>query len=501
MTNKKKPQQYQTLKGFKDILPNEQKYWDFLYDRTRQTSLDYGFRKLDLPILEDARIYIKGTGKTSDIVEKELYMFEDKSGNKVALRPEFTPGVLRAYLEHGMINQPHPIKFFSWGPIFRHDKPQSGRYRQFNQFNFEVIGSELPETDSQLIIMVSSLYKSYGLDVVIEINSIGCPECRPEYMKVLAKYLRKNADKLCDLCKERLKKNPLRVLDCKDKRCQEATEEAPQILDNICIECKDHFVKVLENLDDVDVIYNLNPRLVRGLDYYTRTTFEVFLNEETLPKPEGEEERDKDKEYKRIALGGGGRYDNLAEILGGRPTPAIGMAGGVERVIKVLKQSRIEVSDPTQADVFIAQLGDEAKKKSIRLFEDMRRKTIRVREAFSKTGLKSQLEIANKLNVKYALILGQKEIIDNTIIIRDMESGIQEIVRFDGIINEVEKRLTGSNDLKVYKDEGMMNNIEKKPEGTQKHIVIEKEGHVKLNEPVELEKKADEILAEVQDNT
>ena len=452
---KKKIQQYKTLKGFKDTLPNEQKFWDFLYDRTRQTSLDYGFRKLDLPILEDARIYIKGTGKTSDIVEKELYIFEDKSGSKVALRPEFTPGVLRAYLEHGMINQPHPVKLFSWGPIFRHDNPQSGRYRQFNQFNFEVIGSELPETDSQLIIMVSSLYKSYGLDVVIEINSIGCPECRPEYMKILAKYLRKNSDKLCPLCQERIKKNPLRVLDCKDKRCQEATEEAPQILDNICVECKDHFVKVLESLDDVDVIYNLNPRLVRGLDYYTRTTFEIFASAENEDPSETADASH--GASKRIALGGGGRYDNLMEILGGRPTPAIGMAGGVERVIKVLKKMKVEVSDPTQADVFIAQLGDEAKKKAIKLFEDMRRQNIRVREAFSKTGLKSQLEIANKLTVKYALILGQKEILDNTIIIRDMESGIQEIVRFEGIINEVEKRLTGSNDLKVYKDEKIAN--------------------------------------------
>ncbi|MFH1457126.1 MAG: histidine--tRNA ligase [Patescibacteria group bacterium] len=462
---KKIKQQYKTLKGFKDVLPDQQKYWDFLYDRTRQTSIDYGFRKLDLPVLEDARIYIKGTGKTTDIVEKELYAFEDKGGNKVALRPEFTPGVLRAYLEHGMINQPQPVKLFSWGPIFRHDNPQAGRLRQFHQFNFEVIGSDLPETDSQFIVMIAGLYKSFGLDVLIEINTIGCSECRHEYVKELNKFLRKNKDKLCNICQERMQRNPLRILDCKEESCVEATQDVPQIVDYVCVECKDHFVKVLENLDEIDVIYSLNPRLVRGLDYYTRTTFEVFLNEENYPKLDKTtnehfcEKNNKAKlkmsdknqnEDKKIALGGGGRYDNLMEILGGRPTPAIGMAGGVERVISVLKQISIEVPDSSQADVFIAQLGDDAKKKSIKMFEDMRRENIRIREAFSKTGLKSQLEIANRLNVKYTLILGQKEMIDGTIIIRDMESGIQEIVPFEKAIVEIKKRLAGGNGVKVY---------------------------------------------------
>ena len=459
---KKIKQQYKTLKGFKDVLPGQQKYWDFLYEKTRQASVDYGFRKLDLPILEDARIYIKGTGKNTDIIEKELYAFEDKGGNNVALRPEFTPGVLRAYLEHGMTNQPQPVKLFSWGPIFRHDNPQAGRLRQFNQFNFEIIGSDLPETDSQLIVMIAGLYKSFGLDVVIEINTIGCQECRHEYVKELNKFLRKNKSKMCDVCQDRMQKNSLRVLDCKDKSCIEVTENAPQIIDYVCVECKDHFVKVLENLDEVDVVYSLNPRLVRGLDYYTRTTFEVFLNNESHPeliRIENEDsgvKKDKDKEDnsddKKIALGGGGRYDNLMEILGGRQTPAIGMAGGVERVISALKFVRIEVPDPNQADVFIAQLGDEAKKKSIKMFEDMRRENIRVREAFSKSGLKPQLEIANRLGVKYTLILGQKEIIDGTIILRDMVSGIQEIVPFDKGILELKKRLANGNGIKIYTD-------------------------------------------------
>jgi histidyl-tRNA synthetase len=424
-------------------LPDDQKYWDFIYDKTRQIASDYGFKKLDMPILEDARLYMKATGQFTDIIEKELYVFEDKGGEKVALRPEFTPGVLRSYLEHGMINQPQPVKLFSYGPVFRHDKPQAGRYRQFNQFNFEVIGNAEPETDARLIAMVKALYYSFGLDVMIEINSIGCHDCREKYVKKLIKFLKDQEKKLCEICKERLHKNPLRILDCKEKHCQIITEGAPQIIDNLCEECKNHFVKVLEHLDAAEVVYSLNPRLVRGLDYYSRTTFEIYLSEEAGKLA---------PEEARAALGGGGRYDGLMEILGGRKTPGLGMAGGVERVINVLRRLKIEVPDPDQADVFIAQLGEEAKKKCQKLFDEMRKQNIRVREAFAKNSLKGQLEVADKLKVKFALILGQKEIMDGTIIIRDMNSGIQEIVVFDNIIDEIKKRLLGASDMKVYTD-------------------------------------------------
>ncbi|MDD5290201.1 MAG: histidine--tRNA ligase [Patescibacteria group bacterium] len=432
-----------SLKGFRDVLPDDQKYWDLIYDKARQIASDYGFKKLDTPIVEDARLYMKATGQFTDIVQKELYVFEDKGGEKVALRPEFTPGILRSYLEHGMINQPQPVKLFSYGPVFRHDKPQAGRYRQFNQFNFEVVGSAEAEVDARFIAMVKALYFSFGLEVVIEINSIGCPDCREKYVKKLVKSLKDQEKKLCENCKERIHKNPLRVLDCKEKHCQTLTENAPQIIDNLCEDCKNHFVKVLEHLDAAEVVYSLNPRLVRGLDYYTRTTFEVYLSEEVAKLA---------PEDARVALGGGGRYDGLMEILGGRKTPALGMAGGVERVINVLRRLKVYVPDPEQADVFIAQLGEEAKKKCQKLFDEMRKQNIRVREAFAKNSLKGQLEIADKLKVKFALILGQKEIMDGTIIIRDMSSGIQEIVVFDNIIDEIKKRLLGSSDMKVYVD-------------------------------------------------
>ena len=436
----------QSLKGFRDVLPDDQKFWDFVYEKSKETAFDYGYKKLDTPILEDARLYMKATGQLSDIVSKELYTFEDKGGELVALRPEFTPGVLRSYLEHGMVNQPQPVKLFSFGPIFRHDKPQAGRYRQFNQFNFEVIGSAEPDVDARFLAMARALYQSLGLNVIVEINSIGCPKCRPTYLKKLIKQLKENQKKFCDTCKVRLEKNPLRVLDCKEKNCQQASANAPQIIDHLCPDCKNHFVQVLEQLDRLEVPYNLNPRLVRGLDYYTRTTFEFFLAEEEAAKA-GDEGT--------IALGGGGRYDGLMEILGGRPTPGLGMAGCVERVINVLRKLKITVADPDQADVFLAQLGEEAKKKCQKLFDQMRKDGIRVREAFAKPSLKAQMEIADRLKVKYTLILCQKEIMDGTIIIRDMSSGIQEIVVFDNVVEEIKKRLLGARDVKVYVDKNV----------------------------------------------
>jgi histidyl-tRNA synthetase len=447
MSNKK-AQQFQTLKGFKDILPPDQKYFDKIYEIAKKSSNDFGFEKIDTPILEDARIYIKGTGKGTDIVEKELYVFEDKGGSKVALRPEFTPGVLRSYLEHGMVGKPQPVRLFSFGPIFRHDNPQAGRFRQFNQANFEVIGTDSPDSDSQLISLAASFFKNLGINVEISVNSIGCPECRKNYIKQLKNYIKKEGAGVCTDCEERVKTNPLRVFDCKNKSCHKTLEEAPQIVDFLCEDCQNHFVKVLENLDELSVNYSLNPKLVRGLDYYTKTVFEIFLSEEQF-----EQIKETDREDRRkLALGGGGRYDGLMEILGGKQTSALGFACGVERVATLLKRLKIEIKDKDKVDVFIAQLGDEAKKKCMKLFDKMREDGIRVREAFAKNGLKNQLDIANKLDVKYTLILGQKEMIDGTIIIRDMDTGIQEMVVFEKVSEEIQKRLSGLDDVKIYKD-------------------------------------------------
>jgi len=428
--DKEKIKAPQLLRGMKDILPSEQKYWDYLRSKITSFLQDYGFKRIDTPILEETSLFIRSVGKGTDIVDKEMFSFADQSGDNVALRPEGTASVCRAYIEHGMVNQPQPVKLFYLGPFFRHDRPQAGRHRQFHQFGFEVLGDSHPVIDAQVLMTTYNLYKELGLDIVLQINSIGCPACQENYKKILVEYYKTRRNSLCEDCKKRLLKNPLRLLDCKQDDCQTLAASAPQIVDNLCEECHEHFVKALENLDEVEVPYSLNPRLVRGLDYYTRTAFEVW--------PAGVE----DKQASQTALGGGGRYDQLIESLGGRSTPAIGYAGGFERLINKIKEQVIAVPDEKTPDIFVAQLGDLARKKSLRLFEELRKAGLKASETFSKDGMKDQMATANKSGVRYALILGQKEMNDGTIILRDMESGIQETIDYKKIVNEIKKRLS-----------------------------------------------------------
>jgi len=420
----------QLLKGFKDILPEHQDYWEFFTNKAKVLMDAYGFKKIDVPILEQTNLYIKGTGKHTDIIEKELYSFEDKSGDNISLRPEFTPGIARAYIEHGMLNKIQPIKLYSLGPVFRHDNPQLGRFRQFHQLNLEAIGSDSPVVDAELIIIAYKLLQSLGLAVTVHLNSIGCLECRAEYITRLKQFLQNSGRKkeLCDSCKERYFKNPLRILDCKEISCQEVLADAPQIVDYLDEECKKHFMTVLDYLDDLEIKYNLNVKLVRGLDYYTRTTFEIYLADEDTSKSQG-------------SLAGGGRYDGLIEIIGGRPTPAIGFAVGIERVISKLREQQITVPAIDQIDVFVAQLGVEARKECFKLYQKLTDAGVKVAEAFSKDSLKSQMEKADQLGAKIVLILGQKELMDKTIIIRDMQSGIQEIVNYDKTVEQVKKKI------------------------------------------------------------
>jgi len=432
-TNDKKTPQL--LRGMKDILPEDQLYWDFIDQQVVKIAKDYGFERIDTPILEETSLFVRSVGKETDVVEKEMYSFEDKGGDNVSLRPEGTAPVARAYTEHGFLNLPQPVRLYYIGPYFRYDRPQAGRYRQFHQFGFEVFGDGHAVIDALLLMMVYNFYREIGLSVTLQVNSVGCPACRPDYRKALTDYFKTRRNVLCEDCKKRLVKNPLRILDCKEKDCQLVGQDAPQFVDHLCEECNSHFVKVLEQVDEVEVPYVLNSRLVRGLDYYTRTAFEIWP--ETKP---GEQE----EQLSQNALGGGGRYDNLIETLGDRPTPAIGYAGGIERLIRDLKENNISVPKPEAREVFVAQLGETARKKSLRLFEELRQNGIRVAENFSKDGIKTQMERADKLKVKFTVILGQKEIMDGTVLIRDMENGIQETVDYSKIISEVKKRLAKS---------------------------------------------------------
>ena len=427
------------LRGTKDILPDEYKYWNLVIKKAVELSKSYSFKRIDTPILENLELYERSSGRGSDIVAKEMFSFIDKNGEKIALRPEATPGIVRSYIEHGMFNLPQPVKLFWFGPVFRHDKPQAGRFRQFSQFNLENIGEASPVADAELIAITYYFFRELQLEVIIQINSVGCPVCRKDYLIELENFYKERGRraKLCNDCKKRLNRNSLRLLDCKERQCIAISVEAPQIVDYLCEECKNHFIKVLEYLDEVNVPYNLNSYLVRGLDYYNRTVFEIW--------PENIE--DSDVEISRqLSLGGGGRYDGLIEYLGGRPTPACGFGIGVERVILKIKEKNIVLKKESQADVFIAQLGDQPRRKAMVLFEELRRAGFQVRQDFTKDSLKSQLETADKLGVKYSIILGQKEIIDETILIRDMESGIQEIVDYKKITQEIAKRLNSKNE-------------------------------------------------------
>jgi histidyl-tRNA synthetase len=345
------------------------------------------------------------------------------------MRPEFTPSIVRAYLQQGLFNLPQPIKLFSIGPVFRYESPQAGRYRQFHQVDFEVLGEESPAIDAQVIQIFYNLLEELKFkNLTIEVNSIGDSCCRPYFKKILVSYFKSRFNSLCLDCKRRVRENPLRILDCKDEKCQPIKAQSPQIIDHLCEECHNHFKEVLEFLDELGLPYKLNPYLVRGLDYYTRTVFEIFS------ETKGQEE------YKRNSLVGGGRYDNLVKILGGRDVPGCGAAAGIERIVEEMKRRPSKFSE-TKREIFLAQLGNLAKRKSLKLFEEFRRENIPLAESFSRDNLKVQLSRANHLMVKYTLILGQKEALEGTIIIRDMEKGTQETVKLTKVVEEIKKRL------------------------------------------------------------
>jgi len=416
------------LRGFRDILPEDQGRWNFMRDTIRSIADAYGYDRIDLPILERSDLFHKTIGKGTDIVEKEMYTFTDPSNRSVSLRPEGTASCARAYIGHGMVDRSQPVKLWYTGPMFRHDRPQAGRYRQFYQAGFECFGASESIADAQLIVMAHQIFKGLGLDVTLKINSIGTPECRQAYLTELVSYFRPFRAKLGEDDKKRLQKNPMRILDSKDPATIELLENAPQILDWLDEKSKEHFMKVLEFLDEMEIKYELSPYLVRGLDYYTHTVFEFY--------PAGENEESQG------ALGGGGRYDGLVQLLGGREgTPGAGFALGLERIARALEKNGINPPPYPQPHVFFAQLGDAARRVGLRLFEEFRQAGIPVAEASGKAALKSQLEVANKLGVKITLILGQKEVLDGTIIMRDMESGAQETVDIKKIVGMVKKQL------------------------------------------------------------
>lgn len=422
-----KKKSYQLVKGMKDILPSDARYFAHMNRLADQLAQIYGYGKIETPILENTELFFRGIGSATDIVEKEMFSFEDQSGDHLTLRPENTAGVVRAYIEHGMQTWPQPVKLYYSGSMFRHEKPQAGRFRQFNQIGFEVLGEADPIMDAQMILIAYKFCELNGFSCVMQVNSIGCADCRPSYEQELKDYFKRVKGRLSEISQARLAKNVLRILDSKEEQDLPLIAEAPQQIDFLCEDCKNHFIQVLEYLDELEIPYALNPNIVRGLDYYNRTAFEIWTTGEEAGR--------------QSALGGGGRYDGLAEMLGGQPVPAVGFAIGVERFINQIKEADHKVPDTPKPEIFLAQLGPEARKKGLKLFEALLKEGIKVGENFAKTGLKAQLETADKLGVKFTLILGQKEIVDGTIMIRDMENGIQEVVDCAKVTAEIKKRL------------------------------------------------------------
>jgi len=434
-TSKKAAQPLQVVRGMRDLLPNDQTYWKQTAAIAESLAGSYGFERIDTPIVEDTSLFVRGVGRATDIVEKELYSWETPSGEGLTLRPEGTASVVRAYVQHGMLNMPQPVRLWYMGPMFRHDRPQAGRFRQFYQVGYEVIGDADPVIDAQLIVLGWNFLKGLGIDATVRINSLGTPESRANYKNALVAYFRSKKAKLSEDDKKRLLKNPLRLLDSKDPTIQELKAEAPQIVDWLDEESKAHFMRVLEFLDELGVPYQLDPYLVRGLDYYTKTVFEWFAASD-------------DQELAQSALGGGGRYDGLVEQLGGRPTPAAGMSLGLDRIVSRLKEKNPPANDQRlgHVDVFLAQLGEMGRKKALALFEEFRQAGIPVGEAFSKTNIKAQMEVANKRGAKWAIVIGQKEVLDGTVQIRDMDAGSQEIVDVNKAVHEIKKKLANGVD-------------------------------------------------------
>jgi len=418
------------VKGLKDILPEEYKYWDLVGRKAIEMARLYSFKRCDLPILEGLDLYERGLGKNSEVCNKDLLSFTTKNGERLALRPDALLGLVRSLVEHNVINQEVTHKNFWMGPVFAFDRYQGGRLRQFHQFSLDIFGEFSSSADAQLILIGYNFFKELQLDVEVHINSLGDLECRDNYIKVINNFFKERGrkSKLCPDCRKRLLKQPFSILDCREEKCQEVAAELSPIVDYLSDDCRKHFEQVLEFLDNLGIPYSLDTRLVsvRGFEFFDKTIFEFM--------PAGENR-------KHLSLGGGGNYTNLVAKLGGKNIKACGLAIDLEKTISRIRSKSIVVAENNDADIFIAQISETAKQKAMLLFEELRRAGFNVRECFISDSLKGQLEEAEKSKAKYTLILGQKEMIDGTILLKDMESGVQETVDMRKLVNELDKRL------------------------------------------------------------
>lgn len=406
-------------RGTNDILPGEVEKWHFIEGKIRGICREYGYAEVRTPIFEHTELFQRGVGDTTDIVEKEMYTFIDRGKRSITLRPENTAPVVRAYLEENLYAGPQPVKLYYCGPMFRYDRPQAGRFRQFHQFGAEVFGSHEPAVDAEVIAMAMDFYGRLGLkNLKLLVNSVGCPQCRPGLRQKLQDYFRPHLENLCFNCQERFKKNPLRILDCKEGKCTKTGEKAPVILDCLCQDCHQHFEEVKRHLNLLDISFTVDRRLVRGLDYYTHTAFEITAADIGA----------------QSSIGGGGRYNGLVEICGGPPVPGIGYALGIERILLAMERQGISIPGSARSEVFVVTAGDQAADAAFRLIFKLRAGGIPADKDYLGRSLKAQMKFAGKTGARYAIIIGEQEIKQGVVMIRDMGTGGQEAVSIDQVV-------------------------------------------------------------------
>lgn len=410
-------------RGTQDILPEKSRKWQYLEQTARDLSEQYGFQELRFPVFEQTELFLRSVGETSDIVNKEMYTFKDKSERSLTLRPEGTAPAVRAYIQHKLFSQEKITKLYYTGPMFRYDRPQSGRYRQFHQYGVELFGTSEPLADVEVIYLSLEFLKTLGLSrVKLELNSVGCPVCREQYKDKLISYLEGRVQDLCTDCRSRYNKNPLRVLDCKKESCKKAVEgNVPVITDNLCDNCAGHFDEVKELLELLKIDYHINPRMVRGLDYYTKTAFELVVDDLGAQN----------------SVGGGGRYDRLVQELGGPDIPAVGFAIGLERVLLALEKQGVEMPEQDSNLIFLVTLGEKGREAGIELLYKLRKAGFMVNMEYESKSLRGQLKKADKEQARYSLIIGEEELQNNMVVLKDMKEGSQKNIP----LTDIDERL------------------------------------------------------------
>ena len=414
------------IKGTNDILPEESNKWQFVESKMLETALQFGFKEIRVPVFEHTEVFLRSVGDTTDVVQKEMYTFDDKGGRSITPRPELTAGVIRSAIEKGLVNGALPQKLCYIGGCYRYEKPQAGRLREFHQFGVECVGAAAPNADAEVISLAKSVLDNIGIkNISLEINSIGCPECRKEYHKALKEYFSANAENLCDTCKDRLDRNPMRILDCKSPVCKKIAENAPVVIDFLCEDCRDHFEKVKANLEAMQIEYKVNPKIVRGLDYYTRTVFEFVSGDIGA----------------QSTVCGGGRYDGLIGQMGGPKTPSLGFAMGIERLMMVLSAQNAELPEAPTCDLFIATLGENAILKASALCRLLRDEGYKVQTDICGRGLKAQMKYADKIGAKFSLVLGDNEVESGKATLKNMSNSAEKEIALAEIVEELGEEL------------------------------------------------------------